>query len=70
MLSTQPDPSPPPPRYTLYKYIPLYLFTQGGGGVRRTYEKVRGALVHKRGQKYQHDWLYLQSQSINSIIHQ
>jgi hypothetical protein len=26
--------SPPPPRYTLgkYEYIPLYLFTQGGGG--------------------------------------
>jgi hypothetical protein len=33
MLSTQPDPIPP--CYTLYKYIPLYLFTQGrvGGGV-------------------------------------
>jgi hypothetical protein len=27
--------------------------------------KVRGALVHKRGRIYQHDWLYLQS--VNSI---
>ncbi len=41
----------------------------GGGGVdcRWTSEKVRGALVPKRGRKYQHDWLYLQS--INSIRH-
>jgi hypothetical protein len=44
----------PPPCYTLYEYIPLYLFTQGRGA-RWTSEKVRGALVHKRGRKYQHD---------------
>jgi hypothetical protein len=31
-------------------------------------EKVIGALVHKRGPKYQHDWPYLQS--INYIKHQ
>ncbi len=31
MLSTQTDPLPPF-CYTLYKYIPLYLFTRGGGG--------------------------------------
>ncbi len=31
-------------------------------------EKVRGGLVHKRGQKHQHDWLYLQP--ISSIKHQ
>ncbi len=34
MLSIQPDPSPPPPPptcYTLYKYIPLHLFTQRRG---------------------------------------
>ncbi len=37
-------------------------------GSRWTSNKVRGALVHKRGQKYQHDWLY--HQSINSIINQ
>ncbi len=64
--------SPLPPCYTLYKYITLYLFTQGRGeggwGWMRTSEKVRGALVHKRGRKYQHDWLYLLS--INSIKHQ
>jgi hypothetical protein len=51
--------SPPPhPHYLLYKYIPLYLFTQGRGeGGYRTSEKVRvrGALVHKRVRKYQHD---------------
>ncbi len=53
--------SPPPPScYTLYEYIPLYLFTQGmGDGGRWISEKVRGALVHKRGRKYQHDWLWL-----------
>jgi hypothetical protein len=31
MLSTQPDPISPP-RHALYKYIPLYLFTQVRGG--------------------------------------
>jgi hypothetical protein len=46
--------SPPPSRYTLYKYIPLFLFKQGWGGGGRTSEKVRGALVHK---KYEHDWI-------------
>ncbi len=48
MLSTQPDPIPPPPTcYTLYNYIPLYLFTQGRGRGELTSKKVRGALVHK-----------------------
>jgi hypothetical protein len=47
-----------PPHFTLYKYISLYLFTQGNS------EKV-GALVHKRGRKYLHDWRNLQP--INSI---
>jgi hypothetical protein len=47
---------PPSLCHTLYKYIPLYLLKQGRGeGGRRTSEKVRGALVHKRGRKYQHD---------------
>ncbi len=58
MLSAQPDPLPT-----------TYLLTQGrrrGGWL--TSEKVRGALVHKKGRKYQHDWLYLRS--INSIKHQ
>ncbi len=31
-------------------------------------EKVRGAIGHKAGRKYQHDWLYLQF--INYTIHQ
>jgi hypothetical protein len=61
----------PSPRYTLYKYIPLspvLTHTEKGGREgRSTSEKVRGALVHKRGRKYQHDVLYLQS--INSIKH-
>jgi hypothetical protein len=35
---------PPALCYTLSKYIPL-----------STSEKVRGAIVHKRGQKYQYD---------------
>ncbi len=64
-----PPPPPPPPVVTHrvnHEYIPLYTFTQGRGeGGRWTSEKVKGALVHKRGQTYQHDWLYLQS--INSI---
>ncbi len=56
--------SPLPPCYTLYEYTPGW---RGGGG-RWTSEKFRGALVHKSGRKYQHNWLYLQS--INSIRHQ
>jgi hypothetical protein len=56
--------TPPPPCYTLYKYIPLYLFTHGKGeGGRLSSEKVRRALVHKRGRKYEHD-------CVNSIKHQ
>ncbi len=37
----------------------------GGGGL--NWREGRAALVHKRGRKYQHDWLYLQS--INSVKH-
>jgi hypothetical protein len=54
MLSTQPDPIPHPVTHCK-KYTPLYLFTQGRGEERSTSEKVRGALVHKRGRKYHHD---------------
>jgi hypothetical protein len=43
----------------VYKYT--YSHREGGGGVELTRENVRGAIVHKAGQKYQHDWLYLQS---------
>ncbi len=45
----------------------LYLFTKGGGG-EVNWREGRGALLYKRGQKYQNDRLYLQS--INSIKHQ
>ncbi len=59
-----------PPPYTLYTCI-QYNYSQRGG-VRRggevTRDKIRGAIVHKAGRKYQHDWLYLQS--INSIKNQ
>jgi hypothetical protein len=62
--------SPPPPLYTVWIHTPvLTVFTQGqGGGIGEPSEKVSGALVHKRGRKYQHGWLYFQS--INSIKHQ
>jgi hypothetical protein len=53
-------PYSPPPHTHVYT---VYLFTQGrGGGRELTREKVRGAIVHKPGRKYQ---LYLQT--INSI---
>ncbi len=51
----------------VYKYT--YSHREGGkgeGGLTR--EKVRGAIVHKAGRKYQHDWLYLKP--INYIQHQ
>ncbi len=46
----------------------VYLFTQEGGGGELTREKVRGAIVHKAGRKYQHDWPL--DQYINYIKHQ
>jgi hypothetical protein len=47
-------------------FTPVLIHTGKGG--RWTSEKVRGALVHKRGRKYQRDWLYLQY--IRYIKHQ
>jgi hypothetical protein len=43
MLSTQPDP-PPPLCYTLYEYIPLYLFSQGrwDGGLDESVRRLEG----------------------------
>jgi hypothetical protein len=52
----------PPQPHTVCKY---YTFTLGMGGGQR---ERRGATEHKRGRKYQHEWLYIQS--INSIKHQ
>ncbi len=52
-----PEPPPPPP-YTLNTYS----HREGGErGESYTREKVIRATVHKLGQKYQHDRLYLQS---------
>jgi hypothetical protein len=53
--------------YTRIQYS-ILIHTGKGEGRELTSEKVRGAIVHKAGQKYQHDSLSLQS--INSIKHQ
>ncbi len=66
-------PYPPPPVSTvcvhsIHILIFLYSHREGGEGGELTIEKIRGAIVDKANQKYQHDWLYLRS--INSIKHQ
>jgi hypothetical protein len=43
-------------------------YREGGREVGEPVRRLEGALVHKRGRKYQHHWLYLQS--IKSIKHQ
>jgi hypothetical protein len=60
-LSEAPSPrvtlySPPP--YTGYTCIH---YTYSGKGARANQREGGGAIVHKAGRKYQHDWLYLQS---------
>ncbi len=46
---------PPPPIHNVYVYT-VYLFTQGRGeGEELTSEMVMVAIVHKAGEKYQHD---------------
>jgi hypothetical protein len=63
------SPNPPPPlTHCIRVYIILIHTRKGGGGGELTREKVRRALVHIAGRKYQHDRLYLQSR--NSIKHQ
>ncbi len=58
-------PPPPPTANTVCVCTESWLWEAGrGGGGRR---EGRGATVHKRARKYQHDWLHLQS--INSIKH-
>ncbi len=61
------SPLPPPPLHTVWILTPVLIHTGKGAGSRWTSEKVRGALVHKRGRKYQHDWTYILSR--NSIKH-
>ncbi len=43
------------PPYTLYTCIYSIIIYTGKGGGDLTREKVRGAIVHKVGRKYQHD---------------
>ncbi len=64
------NPIPPPVTHCMNTYPCMYLFTQERGGGGEIGEQLRGALVHKRGRKYQHDWLWLYLQPINSIKHQ
>ncbi len=50
--------TPNSPPYTLYIYVyTVNVFTKGRGeeGGEFTREKVRGAMLHKPGRKYQHD---------------
>ncbi len=60
MLSTSPNPLPPTVSQYIIHTVDLYLFTQEKEEEVNS-KKGRGALVYKRGLKYQHDWLYLQS---------
>jgi hypothetical protein len=56
--------------HCIHVYSILFHTEKGGGGGKGrelTSEKVRCAMLHKAGRKYQHDCLYLQS--INSIKH-
>jgi hypothetical protein len=49
-------PSPPVTHCINTVHTPVLILTGNGGGEgRSTSEKVRGALVHKKGRKYQHD---------------
>ncbi len=62
----------PPPVHTVWIHTPVRVLIQpggwGGGAGGWTSEKVRGATVHKRGRKYQHDWLYLQSTPVKTTF--
>jgi hypothetical protein len=58
----------PPPTHCIRVYTIQYTYSHREGGEELTREKVRGAIVHKAGRKYQHDLLYLQS--LNSVKHQ
>ncbi len=53
-----PPPTPQPHNACLYI---LYVYFGKGGRGEGGQREGRGALVHKRGRKYQNDWLYLLS---------
>ncbi len=61
-------PHPPTATRCLYILYIQYVHFGEGGGVGGGHREGRGAIVHKSGRKYQHNWLYLDS--INSIKHQ
>ncbi len=67
-----PIPSPHPVTHYIdcILYRPVLIHTGKGGGEVNSlnWRESRGALIHKRGQRNQHDRLYLHS--LNSIIHQ
>jgi hypothetical protein len=65
--TTQHPPPPPPQPHTVWIYNVRLLLGRGKGWGRSERRYCWGATVHKRGQIYQHDWLYLQS--ISSIKH-
>ena len=46
---------PSPLTHCIRVYSTLIHTRKGGGGGELTREKVRGAIVHKAGRKYQHD---------------
>ncbi len=59
----------PPPPVTHCILVFMYNYSHGErGGGELTREKVRGAIIHKAGRKYQHDWLYLQSTPVKTTF--
>ncbi len=67
VYNTTHRPHPLPPATHCLYILYVYIGKRGGGGQREG----RGATVHKRGRKYQHDWLYhhewMYLQSIKSV---
>ncbi len=53
--------SPPLTHCTVYLYLTQCTYSHRVRGGELTREKIRGAMLHKAGRKYQHDWLHLQS---------
>jgi hypothetical protein len=53
LLEAPSPPMTPPPPQSL-SVVSILIHTERGGGGELTSEKVRGAIVHKAGRKYQH----------------